>query len=290
MDFIINELSLHSQYRDIDDFSSTGAVSLNGILNELRMLNTSILLKKTTLHERKVTASDSLYSVLCGIPSRTNDCIRRMKGLMASLFNGPYWDTKPKQNVNSTYIMTNADGIFKDVSGSSIAEAQARTACIISFYPSDFTSSHLHVRIKGDIAEHTVCNIFQQGACRDILLSKKIIGYEEYFNGKYSKLNFTHISKKYGFNLLDHTNVELFKETFHMFDSLSWQEMPSHAGLDYKPFNKNTNTKDYFTPEQWSTGIYKFRASKKFRCFGYRQGDVFFVIRIDLEHTLSDKG
>lgn len=290
MEFIINELSLHGQYRDIDDFSCTGAVSMNGILSELRMLNMSILLKKTTLYERKVTAFYSLYNVLCGTASRTNDCIRKFKGLLASLFNEPYWDTEPKHNVNSTYTMTNADGIFKDVSGSSIAEAQARTACIISFYPSDFTSSHLHVRIDGDNAEHTVYNIFQQGASRDILLNKKIIGYKEYFTGKYSKLDFAHISKKYGFNLLDHKNVEQFKTTFRMFDSLSWQEISSHAGLDYKPFNKNSNTKDYFTPEQWNTGIYKFRVSEKFRCFGYRQGDVFFVIRIDLEHTLSDKG
>lgn len=36
--------------------------------------------------------------------------------------------------------------------------------------------------------------------------------------------------------------------------------------------------------------ICKFRVSEKFRCFGYRKKDTFFVLRIDLEHKLSDKG
>ena len=290
MDFIINELSLHGQYRDIDDFSCTGAVSLNGILSELRMLNTSILLKKTTLYERKVTASDSLYNVLCGIPSRTNDRIRKIKGLLASLLIEPYWDTGPKQNANSTYIMTKADGISSDVSGSSIAEAQARKACLISFEPSDFTLSPLRIRINEENAEYNIHNIFHHGELREILLKERLIGYNEYFTSKYSKLDFSRLSKRYGFNLLNKTNIELFKDAFRMFDSLSWHEIPYHNGLDYKPFNNNSNTKDYFTPEQWSTGIYKFRVSDKFRCFGYKQGAVFFVIRIDLEHTLSDKG
>lgn len=290
MEFIINELSLHGQYRDIDDFSCTGAVSMNGILSELRMLNMSILLKKTTLYERKVTAFYSLYNVLCGTASRTNDCIRKFKGLLASLFNEPYWDTEPKHNVNSTYTMTKADGISTDVSGSSIAEAQARKAYLISFEPSDFTLSPLRIRINGEDTEHNIHNIFHHGESREILLKERLIGYNEYFTGKYSKLDFSRLSKRYGFNLLTQTNIELFKDAFRMFDSLSWQEIPSHDGLDYKPFNRNSNTKGYFTLEQWNIGIYKFRVSDKFRCFGYRQGDVFFVIRIDLEHTLSDKG
>lgn len=36
--------------------------------------------------------------------------------------------------------------------------------------------------------------------------------------------------------------------------------------------------------------IFKFRVSEKIRCFGYREKDTFFVLRIDLEHKLSDKG
>ncbi len=289
MDFILNELSLDGQYRDIDHFATHGVRLLTEVLQELRVLNVSPLLKKSVLYDRPVTTSASFYEVIYSSESRINDSLRRMKGLMASLMNEPYWDTDQRQNPDARYWML-CGAIKEDVSGSSVAEAQARHACLVSFVPSAFQTDSMSVEVEGENDTFLVDNVWCKNQARDILLRSKAIGYDAYFRGRYRKIDFGGISSKNGFNLITPTNIDLFKEAFYKFDSLSWEDILGYPGLDYKRFHKNSNTQECFTPEQWRMDIFKFRVSEKIRCFGYREKDTFFVLRIDLEHKLSDKG
>lgn len=289
MDFILNELSLDGQYRDIDHFATHGVGALAEVLRELRGMNVSPLLKKSVLYDRPVTASASFYEVIYSSESRINDSLRRMKGLMASLMNEPYWDAEQQQNPDTRYWMLCGDD-KKDVSSTSVAEAQVRHACLVSFVPSDFQTPSVRVEVDGGDEAFLVDNVWRKNQAREVLLRANVIGYDTYFQGRYQKIDFGEISSKNGFNLIASTNVDLFKEAFYKFDSLSWEDISGHSGLDYKRFHKNSNTQEYFTPEQWRMDIFKFRVSEKIRCFGYRKKDTFFVLRIDLEHKLSDKG
>lgn len=289
MDFIINECSLHGQYQNCNEFSDSGVASLNTVLSALRRLNVSVLLKKSTLYNRRVTEFDSYHDVVFGRMSRLNDRIRKMKGLLASLMSEPFWDDAPKQNTLLHYYALLC-GEKTDVTSTSIAEAQARKACLVSFIPSDFQETPINVQIEDEAKEYDVYNIWQGEQVREVLLKEGIIGFKEYFCGKYSKLDFSCISDVAGFNLIDNTDFSLFKDTFRMFDSLTWQQILVHDGLSFKAFNMNRKTIGYFTPEQWKMKIFKFRVTDKIRCFGYRVHDVFCVLRIDLTHKLSDKG
>ena len=61
----------------------------------------------------------------------------------------------------------------------------------------------------------------------------------------------------------------------------------------WKPLSDRKGRADgvcIFSTELWAKGIHKFRVSQEIRCFGYREGDKFHLLRIDLDHVLSDKG
>ena len=52
------------------------------------------------------------------------------------------------------------------------------------------------------------------------------------------------------------------------FESLSWQQIVTDDGLDYKEFSKNKKTGTYFSDDEWRAGVHKFRIDQKIRCFG----------------------
>ena len=58
-------------------------------------------------------------------------------------------------------------------------------------------------------------------------------------------------------------------------------------GLDYKTYNKNKKSKRYFSDDLWKKGIKKFRITKRNR---YLENGIFYVLRFDFEHELSDVG
>lgn len=82
----------------------------------------------------------------------------------------------------------------------------------------------------------------------------------------------------------------MFKSTFGKFESLSWQQIATDDGLDYKEFSKNKKTSAYFSDDEWCYGIHKFRIDQKIRCFGNTINGIFHVLRFDLDHKLSDLG
>ena len=53
---------------------------------------------------------------------------------------------------------------------------------------------------------------------------------------------------------------------------------------------KNKKIKRYFSDDLWKKGVKKFRITQRNRCFGYVDNGVFYVLRFDLDHELSDVG
>lgn len=97
-------------------------------------------------------------------------------------------------------------------------------------------------------------------------------------------MDFSKINIKKGFDLLTNdSDKNLFLDAFRKFNELDWTQIHVDDALDYKKYN---NSKQYFS--RIPNTIYKFRASEKYRCFGYVEERVFYVLRFDLSHKLSD--
>ncbi|CAC9627344.1 hypothetical protein [uncultured Gammaproteobacteria bacterium] len=105
-------------------------------------------------------------------------------------------------------------------------------------------------------------------------------------NKSWSNLNFDQLEEKFGFNLLDSIQTNEFINSFNTFDSMNWSDIEQSIGLEYKPY-----TGDWFNNSgHKGKVIKKFRVSKKYRCFGYREVNIFYVLRFEIDHKISDKG
>ena len=71
---------------------------------------------------------------------------------------------------------------------------------------------------------------------------------------------------------------------------MDWNAIATDKGLDYKTYKKNRKSRRYFSDDLWKKGIKKFRIAQRNRCFGYVDNGVFYVLRFDLDHELSDVG
>ena len=118
------------------------------------------------------------------------------------------------------------------------------------------------------------------------------LSLKRYITTRFSggKFDFSLIDDTHGFSLIDDENQNEFIDSFRKFKELDWNAIAMDNGLDYKTYNKNKKSKRYFSDEQWKKGIKKFRITQRNRCFGYVDNGVFYVLRFDLDHELSDVG
>lgn len=288
-EFILNELSLSGQFSDVTDFSDNGIRHLTEALGDIRTLQNSAILKKSDFYQSKVTPQNSFHEIIFSTEARLNDRIRKFKGQLAALQNEPYWDNATAQT-STAYMRTDSEK-GEDVTSTGVAEACARKACLISFRRSGYEKEIVKVKTTDDDTIHNINNICKGGQLITILYDNGIIGFDKYIAGRFrQKLNFSKIDKQNGFSLIDEENKKLVIDCFSNFENKTWQQIITDDALDYKPFDKNKKTKHFFSGEHWEKGIFKFRIDSKKRCFGYRENDIFYVLRFDMQHKLSDKG
>lgn len=291
MDCILNELSLNGQYKDIDDFEKSGVKPLSAVLHDMSVLGIDLLYKKSDFYNSNVTSNETFYSIIFSRAAKVNDSMRRMKSQLAKLQNEPFWDEDVQHDVTKIYLLVRKGSDDTEVTLTSVAEAQARRACLISFAKSEFLSDEFDVKIKEDNTTDSVPNVWEGGQLGETLLQRGDISFESYCsNIRFSKLNFDSLDAKNGFNLVSSENIGLFKSAFNKFESLSWQQIVTDDGLDYKEFSKNKKTGTYFSDDEWRAGVHKFRIDQKIRCFGNTINGVFYVLRFELDHKLSDLG
>lgn len=217
--------------------------------------------------------------------ARIIDEAKRYKSTLARAICNPFWDEVPQQDSNAHYSVGEAD-----VSGSSVAEAAARSVCLLSFIRSPYEKNPIVVT-KGE--ETTwVGNIWKEKQLYSILFERGELSLEQYITIRFSggKLDFSLIDDTNGFSLIDDENRSEFIDSFRKFEELDWSGIVTDKGLDYKAYNKNKKSKRYFSDDLWKKGIKKFRITQRNRCFGYVQNGVFYVLRFDLAHELSDVG
>lgn len=282
---IINELSLNGQFRDSLDFWKNGMPSFYKALQDALSFGIGYLFKRGDFWGAQATPDKTLHDLLTAPETRIIDEARVYKNILASAISDPFWDDDSQQDSNVHYLVDK-----KDVSGSSVAEAATRSDCLLSFIKSQY-EKHPIVVTKGD-ETIKVENIWKENQLYSILFERGELSLEKYITIRFGdgKLNFKYIDRSNGFPLIDNENQKEFIDSFRKFEELDWNAIVTDNGLDYKPYNKSKKNKHYFSNDLWKKGIKKFRITQRNRCFGYLENGVFYVLRFDLDHELSDVG
>ena len=285
MEILLNELSLTGQFKDENDFFD----NFDSVLEMIKLLD---VLKFSLSKEYMFfdVAITSQYKLSDFLRLRT-DRAKRMKRFLAKLAqNPPFWNEMQKHDCNNDSYIFN--GI--DICNTSLAESCERDKIILSFNHKNFLKNNLLVQKNNyDI---DIYNFIDTNHFLEYLLSISKIETLDYCKLKYnnSKLNFSLLEIGYGFDSLDTPQQkEEFLNAFHEFSQNSWENILKSDGLEYKKYDKPKNKKilGWFRKGKYATkDIYKFRVTQKYRCFGYREQDVFFVLRFEIDHKISDNG
>jgi hypothetical protein len=278
MEILFNELSLHGQFTNIENFVKVELIGLITLLKKLEHFSVQ-LLKKSTAWNCLITEHYTLHNLLTSKEFRSNDEITRFKSAIANLTREPFWDNNSLQDPRGIYVLGT-----KNISGSSVAEACERDKSIISFINSEFSFNPMVV-LKNEI-EITLVNLVDSSQLIQLLWQKKLITFETYIKAEFGngKLRFTNVDNKMGFSIVRPEEQELFIETFRKFERMPWEQIHVDKGLNYKQFHNSLGNK------YRGLKTYKFRASEKFRCHGYRENGLFIVIGFETGHLLSDIG
>lgn len=282
---IINELSLNGQFLDSRDFWKNGMPPFHKALQDALSHGVGYLFKQGSFFAAQATPDKTLHDLLTAPETRIIDEARLYKSTLARAICNPFWDEAPQQDPNAQYSVGETD-----VSGSSIAEAAARSVCLLSFIRSGYEKHP--VAVTKDEEPIEVGNIWKEKQLYSILFERGELSLEKYITIRFSggKLDFSLIDDTLGFSLIDGENQNEFIDSFRKFEELDWSAIATDNGLDYKPYNKKKKSKRYFSDEQWKKGIKKFRITQRNRCFGYVDNGIFYVLRFDLDHELSDVG
>lgn len=278
MQILFNELSLAGQFPDQEVFVSCGLLPFVGVLKEMQGFST-LLLKKSDVWDKMITPTSTLYSFLNNNTYRKTDEVRRLKSAIAELTKEPFWDFESKQDADSSYLLNKAD-----IWGSSPAEACERDKTVVSFISSAASSDPLNIMRNG--VSVPLLNLTYSGKLTEHLWAKDQISFESYLKARFSgrKLDFSRVDEKMGFSGIQTTEQSLFIDTFRKFEELDWGQIIIDRGLDYKEYDGDVSR------AYRNLKTYKFRASEKIRCHGYREKDTFVVIGFEIDHKLSDRG
>lgn len=282
MDILINELSLHSQFNNETDFFDSLKENLK-IIKLIEVLSFN-LLKKYDFYSYNVTDKLDLNSI---IKIKGNDEVTRFKSLLSRLINDPpYWENEQKHSSSDEYICTQTEL----TSGYSIAEACERDKTIMSFKSDKFLDEVISVLKNGE--NHEIYNSIKKYSFLDYLYNNEKISEIDYCKYRFdSNLDFSNLdNEEFGFEILEDSETKNFIGTFKKFSEMSWENISKDDGLQYKPYNASDKENIFKNTKFFGKNIYKFRTSQKYRCFGYRENDKFYVLRFETDHKASDKG
>ncbi len=253
MDVVLNELSLDAQY-------TTEMMFLDDLQEIVKITTTK------TLQELLYIKGNPLLTKL-----RAN--------LLKLTSNPPYWEEDRRHSCEDNLYLYRG----KDICDSGIAESVERDRVVLSFTHDDFQDIQLTIYKNGSDVfidnfldfKTTLLSLLKTGAMDEDSFCKY------YFHG--TNLDFVLLNEARGFSQFGSLEKKQFIEQFKLFSKMDWDEIISSDGLQYKRYENSLTGYE-------AENIYKFRVSQKFRCYGYREEDVFFVVHLEVDHTLSDRG
>lgn len=264
---VLNDLSIDNQFTNNIDFFN----NLKIIMKMFNILDKkNIKLKKNeNLYSLTIDNKKNIHSIL---KERSDESTRFKSFLSSSLFSEPYFIKR--ETYNRYFCKGN------DVTNSALSEAFNEDENTISFLNSNYSDDILFVKNELD-SEKNIINFTDCNKLIEFLYGKQILDVYEfcelYF--KDTKLSFEKIDINEEFKNLSPSDIMIYVNSFKNFADKSWNEILKDNGLDYKNYHLTLNGYGR---------LYKFRANRKMRCIGYRNSDIFYLIKLDPDHKLSD--
>lgn len=284
-DVYMNELSVDGQFESMEKFSEA-AVSVMKCLKYMKEHNGKVY-KYSGFYNRKITKTETWHD----LKRMRGDKFTRLKSLLVgTMETPPYWDLQNswEQDVEAEY---RCEGM--DVSMSSVAEAAEADALLISFPMERYQDKRLKI-IKDDKKEFILPSAVTLKFLIDSLKDKDQIGINEYLCDRYAgtRLDFSKMELRYGLHNFEKEEIEDCLRTFDKFVKLEdWNAVFQDESLRYKKYSPSSKENDWFSRGKYADKeIDKFRCVNPKRCFGYREGDTFYVLRMERDHKISDKG
>lgn len=281
----LNELSVDGQFQDIEEFSD----AILPVMKCLKYIKNQggVVYKYSEFYNRKIT-KDKTWNDLRTI---RGDHFTRLKSLLLGTTDTPpFWDRqdKWKQDIDAKYQLDDMD-----VAMTTIAEAAEANGVLLSFPMEKYQNKILHVT-KNDAMYLQIPSAVSFDFFVESLREKKQIDIHEYVHKKYegTRLNFSKIEKQYGFYDFEKEEVEDCLRTFDKFVKIeNWNAVYRDKSLRYKKYSPSSKENDWFSDDLYKGNIIdKFRCGNKKRCFGYREDNIFYVLRMERDHKISDKG
>lgn len=287
MQIILNELSIEKKFLDVEDFLK----HLKEIVRiyKIKIENLQIY-KPSYLHDLIIFNEVKFLDIITDKKYSRDDVIRRYKILLRNMvYNPPYWDLDMKHRTSDKY---ECEFSAKE-SAYGIAEACERDKIILSLSCKEFLECEVIKVTKNETTQLDIVNICSKDSLLEYMKNDSKISLLDYCKLKFENTNlcFDEIDKGYGFDSLNKDEAEIFIDSFIQFSQMGWQQIISSDGLKFKPYSPSKENESWFYRTSHQTKkIFKFRVTQKFRCFGYREGDIFYVLRFELDHKISDGG
>lgn len=289
-EMFINETSLEGQYTNVEDFLEMNVQFLRCLDWLKKHPDTWKVWKKSSLYDAQITKEKKFHDLRgyrISTEKSTNDLLRKMKiDFMRIEEEPPFWDMEDKIQTGSYFIEE------KDITDTSLAEAAARQQCVLSFMHDRYKDQQL--KIQNELLQKSVYSIHTMHYMAKISFEQKKIDADTfvklYFSG--TRMNFSRLESEYSLNLLQKDEIEDCIKNFERFSMAeSWEDIYNDRTLVYKEYMPSSEKDDWFRNSVYrDKKIYKFRCMNPKRCFGYRDGDTFYALRIERDHKISDNG
>lgn len=278
-ELLLNEKSLDGQFGSMDEFYKTLPV----MGQNLRILknNDVVLQKHSTLYQQKITGEITLYDLQNRkgkVEPTQRDKLILWKRQLSSLMNTPpFWDLETADSKDS------------------IEEAARRGTDVLSFLHDGYKDTILKVPCEDGKCD--VRSSVSTGYLVDGLYQRGFLSRLEYIRQRFldGRIRMTYIDTEIaGIDVLEKREMEELLEGLERFEAArTWKDIMEDRFFDYKSYQPSSSKYDVFAKGDFSDkNIDKFRCGQhsQIRCFGYREGEQFFVLRIERDHRYSDHG
>lgn len=284
MDFLLNEKSLFGQFQSTEDFLHTLPANLR-CFDLVKSQGKGQIWKITDFYKCQITPDMKVGDLQrCKI---TDALLKLRLVLDKEIRTEPYWDLAPSHDYGNIYWM---DG--EDVSATAVAEAAERGIGVLSFDSPAYSDRKLV--IEKNEAQFYVHSVYRPRYLVEHFAEGMGLDGDECLRARYegTRIDCTLLEREYGTRILERREYDLLIDTLDKFvNHESWESIGTDDGLEYKKYSPASNRENWFfnTPYRDKT-IMKFRFSRKMRCYGFRKGERFRLLRLERDHKESDKG
>lgn len=282
----LNELSLDGQYNTPEEFLEA-CIPFMRCLKTVKELNKWRITKHSEFYKCKITKREC-FNDLRGM---RGDAARRLKSLLLSTAESPpFWDMNEEfhQDLNCNYYIEN-----HNVSATSAAEAAEAESFLLSFDKEFYCDRELEVNCDNG-KKFPVPSVVSGKYLADVLWARDEIDVKQYLLMRYegTRLDFSLLEEGYGFEDFEKREIQDCLREFERFIALEdWNAVFADRSLHYKQYTPSVSSENWFRNSTYcDKTIDKFRCVNPKRCFGYKEGEVFYVLRMERDHRISDKG